>query len=155
GAITDEARRASISASMPELIRTGTTTVVEMGLHGNFVAEQAKKAGLRAYIGEFYRSGRWYTKDGKSVQYEWLEDHGASAMQKAVDFIKAVDGRANGRIKGFLTPAQVDTCSEALLRRSREIATEMKVPMALHVSQSVPEFQEMVRRNGCSPVEWL
>jgi len=155
GAITDEARRASISASMPELIRTGTTTVVEMGLHGNFVAEQAKKAGLRAYIGEFYRSGRWYTKDGKSVQYEWLEDDGASAMQKAVDFIKAVDGRANGRIKGFLTPAQVDTCSEALLRRSREIATEMKVPMALHVSQSVPEFQEMVRRNGCSPVEWL
>jgi 5-methylthioadenosine/S-adenosylhomocysteine deaminase len=155
GAITDHARRASISASMPELIRTGTTTIVEMGSHGNFVAEQAEKAGLRAYIGEFYRSGRWFTKDGRSVQYEWWQDDGASAMQKAVDFVKAIDGRANGRIKGFLTPSQVDTCSEALLRRSRELATDLRVPMALHVSQSVPEFQEMVRRNGCSPVEWL
>jgi 5-methylthioadenosine/S-adenosylhomocysteine deaminase len=155
GAITDAARRASISASMPELIRTGTTTIVEMGSHGHFVAEQAEKAGLRAYIGEFYRSGRWFTKDGRSVQYEWFEDDGVAAMQRAVDFVKVIDGRANGRINGFLTPSQVDTCSETLLRRSRELATELKVPMALHVSQSVPEFQEMVRRNGCSPVEWL
>lgn len=155
GAITEDARQASISASMPELIRTGTTTVVEMGLSGRFVADQAEKAGLRAYIGEFYRSGRWYTTDGKSVSYEWWEDDGASLMQKAVDFIGEIDGRANGRIKGFLTPAQVDTCSETLLRRSRAVADEMKVPMALHASQSVPEFQEMVRRNGCSPIEWL
>jgi 5-methylthioadenosine/S-adenosylhomocysteine deaminase len=155
GAITDHARRASVAASMPELIRTGTTTVVEMGKQSHYVAEQAEKAGLRAYVGEFYRSGRWYTKDGKSVQYEWSEDDGDAAMQTAVDLIHAIDGRANGRIKGFLTPVQVDTCSEALLRRSREMATDLKVPMALHVSQSVPEFQEMVRRNGCSPVEWL
>ena len=76
-------------------------------------------------------------------------------MKKAVDFVKEIEGRANGRIKGFLTPAQVDTCSEALLRRTREVAEELKVPMALHVSQSVPEFQEMGRRNGCSPIEWL
>ncbi|NRF07669.1 amidohydrolase family protein (plasmid) [Rhizobium pusense] len=155
GAITDQARRASISASMPELIRTGTTTIVEMGSHGDFVADQAEKAGLRAYIGEFYRSGRWLTKDGKSVQYEWREDDGAAAMQHAVDFIGKIEGRANGRIKGFLTPVQIDTCSEALLRRSRQAATDLNVPIALHVSQSVPEFQEMVRRNGCSPVEWL
>lgn len=155
GAITEAARRASVAASMPELIRTGTTTIVEMGLQGAYVAEQAEKAGLRAYIGEMYRSGRWYTNDGKSVQYQWWEDDGAAAMQRAVDFITAVDGRAEGRIKGFLTPVQVDTCSEALLRRSRAVATELGVPLALHVSQSVPEFQEMVRRNGCSPVEWL
>lgn len=155
GAITDAARRASISMSIPELIRTGTTTIMEMGVHGAFVADQAEKSGLRAYIGEMYRSGRWFTDDGKSVKYEWREDDGAAAMQHAVDFVAAIDGRANGRLKGFLTPSQVDTCSEALLRRSRALASEMKVPLALHTSQSVPEFQEMVRRNGCSPVEWL
>lgn len=155
GAITNEARRASVVASMPELIRTGTTTIVEMGLQGDFVAEQAEKSGLRAYIGEMYRSGRWYTDDGKSVKYQWWEDDGDAAMQHAVDFIKSLEGRANGRIRGFLTPSQVDTCSERLLRRTREIANELQVPVALHTSQSVPEFQEMVRRYGCSPVEWL
>lgn len=155
GAITEQARRASVASSIPELIRTGTTTIVEMGLQGNYVAEQSEKAGLRAYIGEMYRSGRWFTNDGKSVQYQWWEDDGVAAMEHAVDFVKAIDGRANGRIKGFLTPSQIDTCSEALLRRTHAVAAEMKLPVALHTSQSVPEFQEMVRRNGCSPVEWL
>lgn len=155
GAITDAARRASVSISMPELIRTGTTTIVEMGWHGDFVAEQAEKAGLRAYIGQAYRSGRWFTNDGKSVQYEWFEDDGFEAMQKAVDFVETLEGRANGRLRGFLTPLQIDTCSEKLLRRSKAIADEMKLPLALHTSQSVPEFQEIVRRYGCSPVEWL
>jgi 5-methylthioadenosine/S-adenosylhomocysteine deaminase len=31
----------------------------------------------------------------------------------------------------------------------------MGVPITLHVSQSVTEFQEMVRRHGKTPVEWL
>jgi cytosine/adenosine deaminase-related metal-dependent hydrolase len=31
----------------------------------------------------------------------------------------------------------------------------MRVPLALHTSQSVPEFQEMTRRHGKTPIEWL
>lgn len=155
GAITDQARRASVAMSIPELIRTGTTTIVEMGSHGDYVAEKAEEVGLRAYIGEFYRSGRWFTRDGKSVEYEWFEDDGRKRMDYAVEFIAKIDGRANGLIRGFLTPAQVDTCSEALLRRTAAVGRDLKVPVALHVSQSVPEFQVMVQRNGCSPVEWL
>lgn len=155
GAITDQARRASVEMSVPEMIRTGTTTVVEMGSHGDYVAEKCEQAGLRAYIGEMYKSGRWYTDDGRSVKYEWWEDDGRDRMDHAIKFIETIESRGNGLIKGFLTPAQVDTCSASLLQRTAQVAREMKVPVALHVSQSVPEFQEMVRRNGCSPVEWL
>jgi len=155
GAITEEARHASIAYSMPELLRTGTTTIMEIGCHGDVVAEHAARCGLRAYIGQGYRSGRWYTANGRTVDYEWSEDDGVGAMDAAISFIERVDGRENGRIKGFLTPMQVDTCSEALLRRSAEAAKALGVPLALHVSQSVPEFLEMTRRNGCTPIEWL
>ncbi len=155
GAITEAARRAAIAYSMPELLRTGTTTIMEIGWHGDVVAEHAARCGLRAYIGQGYRSGRWFTANGRTVDYEWSEDDGIGAMDAAIDFIERVDGRENGRIKGFLTPMQVDTCSEALLRRSAEAAKAMKVPLALHVSQSVPEFHEMTRRHGCTPIEWL
>lgn len=155
GAITEEARRASIAYSMPELLRTGTTTIMEIGWHGDVVAEHAARCGIRAYIGQGYRSGRWYTANGRTVDYEWSEDDGFGAMDAAIGFIERVDGRENGRIKGFLTPMQVDTCSEALLRRSAEASKAMGVPLALHVSQSVPEFLEMTRRNGCTPIEWL
>lgn len=153
--ITDEMRRAVIAFSVPELIRTGTTTIMEIGGYGEDVVELAGGAGLRAYVGQGHRSGRWYTDDGRSVKYSWLPDDGASLLDRAVRFIEDNDGACNGRIKGFLTPYQVDTTSEAMLRRTRAVATEMKVPLALHVSQSVPEFIEMTRRNGCTPIEWL
>jgi cytosine/adenosine deaminase-related metal-dependent hydrolase len=89
------------------------------------------------------------------VKYSWLEDDGQAGFEKAVQFIEKHDGLMNGRIKGFLTPAQVDTTSEAMLRKTRAAATAMKVPLALHTSQSVPEFLEMTRRHGCTPIEWL
>ncbi|ONG54979.1 amidohydrolase [Pseudoroseomonas deserti] len=155
GAITDAARRACIAYSMPELLRTGTTTIMEIGWHGDVVAEHAERVGLRAYIGQGYRSGRWLTANGRTVEYEWLADDGLAGFNDAVAFVEKVEGRANGRIKGFLTPMQVDTCSEALLKRSADASRDMKLPLALHVSQSVPEFHEMTRRNGCTPIEWL
>jgi 5-methylthioadenosine/S-adenosylhomocysteine deaminase len=150
-----DARHACVDYSMGELLRTGTTTVMEIGGLGDYTAEAAERAGLRAYIANGYRSGRWYTPDGKRVDYAWDDEAGREGFRKAVEFIERVDGRANGRIKGFLSPAQVDTCTEELLRLSRQASDSMQVPLALHTSQSTNEFQEMVRRHGRTPVEWL
>jgi cytosine/adenosine deaminase-related metal-dependent hydrolase len=154
-ALTEVARRACVAFSLAELIRTGTTTVMELGGLGSVVADLAGRAGLRAYIAESFRSGRWYTDDGRTVKYQWFEDDGRAAFERAVRFIRDIDGAHGGRIRGFLAPSQVDTVSEAMLRRSRAAASEMRVPLALHASQSVPEFQEMTRRAGKTPIEWL
>jgi 5-methylthioadenosine/S-adenosylhomocysteine deaminase len=154
-AIDREGQEACVDYSMAELIRTGTTTVMEIGGIGDYVADAVEKAGLRAYIANGYRSGRWYTPDGKRVEYAWDEQAGLEGFERAVQFIERVDGRAQGRIKGFLSPAQVDTCTEELLVRSRQASDSMQVPLALHVSQSVFEFDEMTRRHGLTPIEWL
>ena len=154
-AIDGEGQEACVDFSMAELIRTGTTTVMELGPIGDYVADAAEKSGLRVYIGDMYRSGRWLTRDGKKMEYDWNEEAGIAGFHKAVELIERIDGRANGRIKGFLTPAQVDTCTEELLRMSRQASDSMQVPLALHVSQSVFEFDEMVQRHGMTPIEWL
>ena len=154
-AIDGEGQEACVDFSMAELIRTGTTTVMELGPIGDYVADAAEKSGLRVYIGDMYRSGRWLTRDGKKMEYDWNEEAGIAGFHKAVELIERIDGRANGRIKGFLTPAQVDTCTEELLRMSREASDSMQVPLALHVSQSVFEFDEMIQRHGMTPIEWL
>jgi cytosine/adenosine deaminase-related metal-dependent hydrolase len=156
GAAMDaEANEACVDYSMAELLRTGSTTVMEIGGIGDYVAEAAEKAGLRAYIANGYRSGRWLTRDGKHIEYDWNEEAGEQGFKAAVEFIERVDGRANGRIKGFLSPLQIDTSTEALLHRSREASDEMGVPLALHVSQSVFEFDAITQRYGLTPVEWL
>lgn len=154
-AIDEEARRASIDYSMAELIRTGTTTVMEIGGYGDYTADAVEKAGLRAYIANGYRSGRWLTRDSKRMSYEWDEEAGWAGFKNATEFIDRVNGRANDRIRGFLSPAQIDTCKEDLLRESRKASDELQVPLALHVSQSVFEFDEIVQRHGMTPVEWL
>ncbi len=152
---TVDTARACIAFSMAELIRSGTTTVMELGTYGHDVVDLATEAGLRAYVGQGYRDGRWFTSDGKRAQWEWDHEAGQKAFRTAVEFIDEVNGRANDRIRGFLTPMQIDTCSEELLRQSRQQATGMGVPMALHASQSVVEFNEMTRRHGMTPIEWL
>lgn len=154
-AIDEEARRASIDYSMAELIRTGTTTVMEIGGHGDHTAEAAAKAGLRAYIANGYKSGRWLSKDSKQVSYAWDEPAGWKGFEKAVEFIERINGQADDRIRGFLSPAQIDTCTEELLRESKKASDDLKVPIALHTSQSVFEFDEIVHRHGLTPVEWL
>lgn len=154
-AMGDEDQQACVDYSMAELIRTGTTTVMEIGSIGDYTAAAVERSGLRAYIADGYRSGRWLTRDGKRMEYEWDEEAGVAGFHRAVAFIERVDGRANGRIKGFLSPAQVDTSTEDLLRMSRQASDSLRVPLALHVSQSVFEFDAITQRHGLTPVEWL
>jgi len=156
GAAQDEAAsRACVDYSMAELLHGGATTVMEIGPLPEYAAEKAIEAGLRLYMGAGYRSGRWYTPDGRQVVYEWNEEAGQRGLQHAIKFIQEYDGVGDGLVKGFLSPVQVDTCTEALLRETRAAANDLKVPIQIHVSQSVNEFQEMVRRNGRTPIEWL
>src|SRR3954467_6024863 len=153
--LDDEGVRACIDYSLVELARTGTTTVVQMGGHEEYAADALEASGLRAYVAPMYRSGRWFTPDGKRVDYEWSSDDGRAGFEAGVGFVERLRGRADGRVQGLLAPAQVDTCSEALLRDSREASDDLEVPLSLHASQGVWEFQEMTRRHGRTPVEWL
>jgi 5-methylthioadenosine/S-adenosylhomocysteine deaminase len=155
GAQDEVADRACLAYSMAELLRTGTTTICEIGHRGIEAVEEAGKVGLRLYMGLGYRSGRWYTDDGKQAKWDWDEEAGERGFERAVRFIEEHDGAQNGRIKGFFSPMQVDTCTEALLRKSKQAADAMGIPIALHTSQSMTEFNEMVRRNGLTPIEWL
>lgn len=154
-ALNEEDARACVDFSIMEHLQTGCTTVVQMGDQSRYVAEAAERTGLRAYIAESYRSGRWLTSDGRRVEYEWDEAAGWAGFERATALIDEISGRANGRIRGFLAPAQVDTCTEDLLVASARAAQELDVPVSLHAAQSLSEFLEMTRRHGRTPIEWL
>ncbi|HZQ36079.1 MAG TPA: chlorohydrolase family protein [Dehalococcoidia bacterium] len=156
GAAQDEGgTRACVEFSLVEMLRGGCTTVAEMGGAGEIVAEMAGRYGMRVYLAQGYRSGRWLTRDGKQVLWEWDEEGGRRGLQRAIDFIDRFDGAHGGLVRGFLSPMQVDTCSAELLRESYRLAEERRLPMQVHTSQSVNEFQEMLRRHGKTPIAWL
>ncbi|MBI5879245.1 MAG: amidohydrolase family protein [Chloroflexi bacterium] len=157
GAEDEEMMQICLDFSFAELLQTGTTTVVEMGPKDlyDYTADTAARYGVRVYVGMGYRSGRWYSDDGKAVKYEWNEAQGIRDMDDGVAWLEKNHGTRGGLVNALLAPRQVDTCSAALLKRTREAANRLKAPVTLHTSQSVVEFQEMIRRNGCTPIEWL
>jgi cytosine/adenosine deaminase-related metal-dependent hydrolase len=142
--------------SLVEMLKSGITTVVQFGnLIPDRIVALAGELGVRAYVVPAYRSGRWHTPDGRRVEYEWAVDEGLPGLAQAVDFIRRHDGAHEGRIKSFLGPAQIDTCTPALLRRTAETASALDVPVTIHAGQATIEFQEITRRYGRTPIEHL
>jgi cytosine/adenosine deaminase-related metal-dependent hydrolase len=151
----EEAGRASIDFSMAELLRGGVTTALEIGGQAEDVIERAAHYGLRVYMGLSFRSGRWLTRDGRRVEWEWHEAEGRAGLERAVALHQKYDGAHGDLVRCCVSPAQVDTCTPELLREAKRFADETRRPFTLHTSQSVVEFLEMLGRHGKTPIAWL
>jgi 5-methylthioadenosine/S-adenosylhomocysteine deaminase len=155
GAQDPEGTLACIDFSMAELLRGGVTTVLDIGRQGDAVAERAERVGLRVYEGLTFRSGRWLTRDGRRVTWEWDEDAGRQGLRQAGQFIDEHDGAHGDFVRACVAPAQVDTCTADLLRDAKRLAEDARRPYTVHTSQSVVEFNEMLARHGQTPIAWL
>jgi cytosine/adenosine deaminase-related metal-dependent hydrolase len=151
----EEAGRACVDFSMAELLRGGVTTVMEIGGLGDYVVDRAAHYGLRVYMGLTFRSGRWLTRDGRRVVWEWDEAAGRRGLERAVAFHARHDGAHGDLVRCFFAPAQVDTCTPELLQEAKRRADEVQRPYQVHTSQSVVEFNEMLTRHGKTPIAWM
>jgi 5-methylthioadenosine/S-adenosylhomocysteine deaminase len=151
----EEAGRACVDFSMAELLRGGVTTVLEIGGQAEYVIERAAHYGLRVYMGLSFRSGRWLTRDGRRVEWEWHEAEGREGLRRAVALHEKYDGAHGDLVRCYFSPAQIDTCAPELLQEAKRLADEARRPFTLHTSQSVVEFVEMLGRHGKTPIAWL
>ena len=99
--------RACVDFSMAELLRGGVTTVMEIGTLGDYVVERAPHYGLRVYMGQAFRSGKWLTRDGKRVVWEWNEEQGRAGAQAGHRLPQAL-GRRPRRSRALLRLALAD-----------------------------------------------
>ena len=124
----EEAGRACVDFSMAELLRGGVTTVMEIGTLGEYVVERAPHYGLRVYMGQAFRSGKWLTRDGKRVEWEWNEEQGRQGLERAIEFHKRWDGAHGDLVRCFVSPSQIDTCTPELLRTPSASPTRSSGP---------------------------
>ncbi len=146
--------------SMAELLRSGCTTMVEIGMVGTLGAETTVKyideMGMRAVEGVGISDGRWKRSQSSNFQTEWGElEEGLRKLDEAEKFVKRFDGANDGRLIGALYPSTVDQVSEELQNAVRAKADELKVPVSIHAGQWVVEFQNMIRMYKMTPVEFL
>lgn len=138
-----------------EMLKSGVTTYCDLSMARDGWVEDVASTGIRGVLCPMYRSAAWTTKDGHSVVYDWDEAAGERAMERAIATIDEADAHPSGRVSGMMGPSQIDTCTAELIQASHKEAMDRGITMHIHAAQSVVEFNEMTRRHGMTPIEWL
>ena len=137
-----------------ELLRAGSTTVVDYYLHPKALAEALVEIGLRGIVG-----GRILDVDMDAVARGGERRHdpaiGRATLDEAMDLAATYADHPSGRIRCDLAPHAPDTCSAALLREVRDLAEDAEGCIHTHLGQSRDEVEWVRGRDGLSPVDLL
>lgn len=134
-----------------EMLRAGSTTVVDFYRRPDALAQAAHEIGLRAFIG-----GRIMDADAAALaagRWETDTELGDRLFDENADAIERWDGTDGGRIRCGFGPHAADTCSPDLLRRVAEAARTRGGPVHTHLCQSRREVEVVRERDGRSPVD--
>ncbi len=126
-----------------EMIRSGTTTFADMYYYESDIARETKAAGLRGVLGETLID--FPAPDNKTWD---------AAIQYIRDYAKQWKG--DKLITPALAPHAPFTVSEEHLRQVRAVATELGIPILIHVSETKNELQQVAEKhNGMTPGVYL
>lgn len=150
-----EAVPSCVRVALSELLLSGVTTVADLSMAHPGWLDLLAESGMRVCIAPMFRSARWFTKNGHVVEYEWDEKAGEKSMEEALNLIQRAEQHESGRLFGMVVPAQIDTCSETLLKDSFAESKARGLSWQIHAAQSVVEFHEITRRHGLTPIGWL
>jgi cytosine/adenosine deaminase-related metal-dependent hydrolase len=139
-------------------LKQGTTTVIDVGgLRGDWegYVRLVDELGVRVYGGPSFRDRNTFMDAEGRLGYDHDAAAGTRALAEAVDFIEKYDGAAGGRLRGLLNPAQVETCTESLLRAATEAARSLRVPVHTHAGGNLVEFQRIMDEHRKTPIQHL
>lgn len=128
--------------SIIEMIRTGTTTFVDMYDHMGEVAKAVEETGLRARL-------------CRGMIGLCSEEERQVKLVEAVQFAKEWDNQANGRITVMMSPHAPYTCSPEFITQIIEKADELSIPIHIHMSETRWEVEQNVKDYGVRPVAHL
>jgi cytosine/adenosine deaminase-related metal-dependent hydrolase len=140
GAHDEASLRASADLGLLEMVRAGTTTVLDMGTvnHHDVVMDAAVRSGLRVV------SGKAMMDAGDGVPRA-LRETTRRSLAESERLRKAWHGAASGRVLYAYAPRFILSCSEELFRAVAAASTEHEVLMHSHAAEH-PDERDAVRR---------
>jgi 5-methylthioadenosine/S-adenosylhomocysteine deaminase len=125
-----------------EMIMSGTTTFCDMYLFEDEVAKAAQKAEMRCLVGE--------------VLYDFPSPN-YGPIEKGLEYTESLIQKWENDplINIAVEPHSLFTCSPDLLIRANELALKHKVPLIIHVAETLNEIAQVKERYGKRPFEHL
>ncbi|CAM3286368.1 MULTISPECIES: amidohydrolase [Saccharibacillus] len=130
------------SLSIVEMLKSGTTTFLDMYDHMDRVAEAVVQSGMRASL----------TRGVIGLCSQQEQD---DKLNDAISFAKNWHGQADGRITVMMSPHAPYTCPPAFIERFVQAAHDLDLPLHTHMSETAAEVEQNVREYGLRPVAHL
>jgi 5-methylthioadenosine/S-adenosylhomocysteine deaminase len=139
--VTPEFVATGTRLSCAEMIRSGTTTFVDMYFYEDEVARAADEAGMRAICGESIL--RFPTPD--AVSYD-------KGLEYAREFMAKWQG--HDRITATVAPHAPYTCTDEIYQQAAALCREFDTPLITHLSETARENKESLAERKMSPVAY-
>ena len=142
--------RASARLGLAELIRNGTTTVLDMGTvhHYDEVFTSAEEMGVRLV------GGKCLMDTGDGVPRGLFESR-TTGLDESCALAKRWHGRASGRLRYAFAPRFVLSCTEGLLRDVSDLSSASGFLIHTHASEQKSECAIVVRERGQDNIAYL
>ncbi len=149
-ALDPESLRVSALLGGAELLRSGTTAILDMGTvrHTDAIFEACRQLGLRATIGKAMMD------TGAEVPPA-LRDTADVALDESLALADRWHGQAEGRLRYAMAPRFVLSCSEPLLKDTVAAARARGLRLHTHASENPDELAAVKAITGRSNVAYL
>jgi 5-methylthioadenosine/S-adenosylhomocysteine deaminase len=139
---TPEHAKWGAKLSILEMIRTGTTTFVDMYDNMDEIAKAVDEAGVRGVL-------------CRGVIGFGSDELRQTKLKEAADFAKSWNNGAGGRITTMLSPHSPYTCSPEYISQIIDKSVELNVPLHTHMSETKFEVEKNIEEFGATPVVHL
>ncbi|MBW1722083.1 MAG: amidohydrolase [Deltaproteobacteria bacterium] len=126
-----------------EMIASGTTTFVDGYFFQDSTIRAAQESGLRALVAQGVID---FPAPG-------VPDPGDN-LKVGEAFLKKWSGVSDRIFPGLFCHSPL-TCSESTLRKAAELSAAYSAPLQIHLSETVEEIEEILKKTGRRPVHYL
>jgi len=153
--LSAEELRAVTALGMIDLLKGGTTTVLDMWHHGQEVFfDVARQIGLRTVGAPFIMSAS-NSRLGPDGYPMWdFGNDGLAQLAKSIALFEARDQGTDGLAQVGIGPHATDTCLPELLRECRKSADDLGCILTTHFAQTPEELALLRRRYGMGAAEY-
>lgn len=125
-----------------EMVKSGTTSFLDMYFHMDQVGRAAKEMGLRAFLAE-------------GIIDLGIPSRAEQQFKTAEEVNRKIEALRSPRVTAVLGPHAIYTVSEDSLRRVREIADKKGYLVHTHLGETKREVDDSVAQHGTRPAAYL